>query len=131
MNSLAWPNMFSANGSDTLLVTDSAKKAATLSNLKLLLSSEKLSIFGDPYYGVSIRKFLFEPNSSVLMDLLADEICTCINMYMPQVSISRNDIYIDTDTNQEIVRLQILVHYNIDNTTDLFTIDLTNNLQEG
>ena len=46
MYSFAFPNMLSSTQAN--LISD---KEAVKSNLKLLLSSERLSLFGDPYFG--------------------------------------------------------------------------------
>ena len=46
MYSIAWPNMFSGKG--TKLVSD---HDATVQNLKLMLLSDRGSLFGDPYFG--------------------------------------------------------------------------------
>ena len=65
MNSLAWPQLFNAGGANTLLVSDTSEnKAAIKSNIKLLLSSNKQTLFGDPYYGTSLDQLLFEPYST-------------------------------------------------------------------
>ena len=55
MYSIAFPNMLS--NSKVLLYKD---KEASLSNLKLLIGSDKTSLFGDPYYGTDLLQAIFE-----------------------------------------------------------------------
>ena len=54
MYSFAFPNMLSSTQAN--LISD---KEAVKSNLKLLLSSERLSLFGDPYFGSRLKRALF------------------------------------------------------------------------
>lgn len=125
MNSLAWPNMFNTNGRDTVILHD---KEATLSNLQLLLNSERLSLFGDPYYGAALRQIIFEVNNSITVDLLIDELCSTIELYMPQLQVTRNDISVYSDKIDLYVSVNVT--YLFDNSTDLYVINLTNNSQE-
>ena len=78
MYSIAFPEMFTT--ATTNLVVD---YNATLSNLKLLLMSDKLSLFGDTYYGTNLIQMLFENNNTILKDLLIDDIYTAIATFMP------------------------------------------------
>ena len=78
MYSINFPRMVSQKG--TLLKQD---KEATAQNLKLLLASDKNSLLGDPYYGMVLKRALYEQNNVVLRDLLIDEIYTAIQIFMP------------------------------------------------
>lgn len=55
MKSLAFPNILTS--SKVNIISD---KEATYSNLYLLLNSNKGSLFGDPYYGTDLIKYIFE-----------------------------------------------------------------------
>ena len=117
MYSIAFPNFLS--GASVKLVKD---KDATLSNLDLLLKSWKTSLFGDPYYGTDLNKFLFEQNSGIIVDLVVDELYSVITTFMPQLYVDRKKIKIIRDkqnlyANVEVVNL-------IDGQVDLYTIDL-------
>lgn len=118
MYSLAFPNMFTLN--TTQVVKD---KEATLSNLKLLIGSDKFSLLGDPYFGTNIKKFIYEQNNTVFRDLLQDELYTAIRIFIPQVSLKRNDIKIISDHEQ--VYAQIHCINILDNTPNLYSIRLT------
>lgn len=87
MYSLSFPNMFSIN--KTNLVED---REATLSNMILLLLSDKTSLFGDPYYGTILKRLIYQQNDNILRDIIIDEIYTCIITFMPQIRIQRKDI---------------------------------------
>lgn len=118
ITSFGFPKMFNITTSN--IVSD---KEAIRSNMILLLSSERATLFGDPYYGCRLKKYLFEQSSSLIVDLLIDELYTTIVAFMPQVIISRKDIKILRDKNQLFA--QICYYYSLDNTSDLFTIKLT------
>ena len=92
MKSIQFPEMFTRTS--TNLVED---YDATLQNLKMLLWSEKGELFGDPYYGTGIKKYLYDQNDIVLIDILIDDIYTAISLFMPQIKVNRNDIKIIRD----------------------------------
>ncbi len=125
MYSFAWPNIFSSNNVSTNLLED---KEAAKSNLLLLLNSERLSLFGDPYFGTLLKQVIFQPNNNIIVDLIIDELYTTICTYIPQLHLTRNDITIKS--NKIDLFATINVTYKIDNTSDLYHINLTNNVQE-
>ena len=118
MYSLAFPDMFTLN--TVQIVKD---KDATLSNLKLLIGSDKFSLLGDPYFGTNIKKFIYEQNNTVFRDLLQDELYTAIRIFIPQVTLKRSDIKIVSDHEQ--VFAQIYCINTLDNTPNLYSIRLT------
>ena len=124
MYSIAWPNMFTSVG--TILL---AEKEAVKSNLLLLLNSDKLALFGDPFYGTFLKPAIFQPNDPILADLLIDELYTTIKTYIPQIEVSRKSILIRSDKID--LYAEIKATYRLDRTSDLYVINLTNNNQEG
>ena len=76
MYSINFPKMFTS--AKTLLVEN---HDAILSNLKLLLASDRTALFGDPYYGTELKKFIYEQNNSILKDLVIDEIYETIILF--------------------------------------------------
>lgn len=122
MYSISFPNIFQ-NKLKTNLVKD---RDATSSNLWLLLNSDKLTLFGDPYYGTSLKKCIFEQGDIILVDILIDEIFTVITTFMPQLSLKRSDISIEQRKSKFYVKVKCtdLTDY----TTNLYEIELTNNL---
>lgn len=117
MYSFAFPNMLSYNSANLL-----ADKDAIKSNLQLLLNVEKKSMFGDPAFGGTLRKAIFEQSRSLITDLLVDEIFSIIVTFMPQVYVERRNISLMAD--DTAVYATIGITYRMDNTSDLLTIRL-------
>lgn len=118
MYSLSFPNML--NGVRTELISD---HEATMSNLKLVLLSYKNSLFGDPDFGSMLRRKLYEQNTPILKDLIIDDIYTTILTFMPQISLKREDITVDSDGTS--VSATIKCTNLIDYENDTYTIKLT------
>ena len=118
MYSIGFPEMFS--NSRTILVKD---REAVISNLKLLLLSDKGSLFGDPYFGTQLKKVIYEQNDTIVNDLVVDEIYTAILMFMPQIKVSRNDIKVYSDGTTITATIKCI--YLVDYTTDMYSINLT------
>ena len=92
MVSISFPQMFSS--ASTNLVYD---RDATWQNLKTSLLIDKGSMFGDPHWGSGIKRLMFEQNSSILRDIVIDDIYNNIANFMPQVRVQRKDIEINSD----------------------------------
>ena len=118
IKSLSFPSMF--NMASTKVYSD---HEATASNLKLLLLSDKTSLFGDPYFGTNIRKFIFDQNNKVLRDIVVDSIYTAILQFMPQILVDRKDIKIRSD--RTTLYINIKAKNLIDYQTDMYNIILT------
>lgn len=118
MKSINFPDMIF--NTTTNIIED---HEATASNLKLLLLSDKGSLFGDPYYGTNLKKLTFEQNNQVIKDLIIDDIYTAILTFMPQLILDRKDITITSD--KATVYVNIKATNLIDYTTDLYNINLT------
>ena len=123
MNSINFPRMF--NYTNTNIVSE---KDAIREDMILLLSTERRTLFGDPYYGCELRKYIFEQSNSIIADLLIDELYTTIITFMPQVYLTRKDIKILTSRSN--LYAEIKYSYVLDNTSDLFTIKLTDATEE-
>ena len=123
MYSLSFPNMFS-NACKTTMFVD---YDATLSNLKLLLNSDRRSLYGDPYFGTALKRMLFEQNGLLLKDLIIDEIYTTILTFMPQIYVDRKDITVTSDGVNVFTSLRCTNL--IDFTTNLYSINLTEGLE--
>lgn len=122
--SLAFPDMFTS--SRTNVIED---KDATINNLRLLLLSSKKSLFGDPYFGTNLKQVLFTQNGAIIRDLIIDEIYTAITIFMPQLSVKRDNIEIYADNLDIYAKFQAtnLLDYSL----NLYNIKLTNSeLQE-
>lgn len=119
MYSFNFPDMLGSTTSNLL-----KDKDAVRSNLRLILSCERLSHFGDPYFGCELKRVLFEQASSIIVDLVIDEIYTTIITFIPQVYLTRKDITLTTNGIDVFADVHYI--YIPDNTSDLYTINLTN-----
>ena len=82
------------NSNSTRVVSD---KEATKQNLQLLLHAEKGEFSSDPFYGIRLKRYLFDQNTFSLRDIIIDEIYTQIALFMPQLKVNRKDITIIQD----------------------------------
>lgn len=105
-----------------------ADKEAIRLNMLCLLSSEKRTLFGDPYFGCELKKYMFEQATSVIADLIIDEVYSSITTFMPQVNVRRKDIKVEVFRNH--LFLTVSYSYVYDNTSDLLTIRLTEDVEE-
>jgi phage baseplate assembly protein W len=117
MNSIAFPDMFSKT--NTKIAKD---YAATAQNLKMLLWSEKGELFGDPYFGTGVKKYLSDPNDAILRDILIDDLYTAIATFMPQIYLTRKDITITSDRSKVVANIKALNRVNF--TTNMYNIIL-------
>lgn len=117
MKSLSFPVMF--KNSKTVINND---KAATMSNLSLLLKSSKGSLFGDPYFGTRLMDLFYAQNNVAIEDIVIDEIYTAIVQFMPQLQLTRKDITIKRDALSLYVTLTAT--NSLDQSTDMYTIKL-------
>ena len=117
MYSLQFPDMVS--NVTTKLVSD---HEATSQNLKLMLLSDRGSLFGDPYFGTLWRKLIFDQNNKILRDIIVDDILTSIQTFMPQLLVKRKDIEVNSDKYSVSVTIKALNL--IDYQTDMYSIKL-------
>lgn len=118
MYSIAFPDMLSS--ANTNLLED---REATMSNMRLLLASWKNSLFGDPYFGTNIKRFIYEQNNIILQDLIIDDIYLSLHDFMPQLVVNRNDISIRSDRTSVYVTINCI--NKLDNEINLLDIKLT------
>lgn len=118
MKSIQFPEMFTRTVTNTVSDYD-----ATLQNLKMLLWSEKGELFGDPYFGTGIKKYLYDQNDVVLIDILIDDIYTAITLFIPQIRVDRKDIQLFR-SNKGQVTAKIKALNKADFSTDMYNIVL-------
>lgn len=92
MYSINFPNMVSSV--TTNLISD---HDATVQNLKLVLLSDRGSLFGDPYFGTLWKRLLFDQNNVIIRDILIDDMLTTIETFIPQLLVTRKDITVTSD----------------------------------
>lgn len=118
MNSIKFPNMF--NTCNTNVVRDS--RDASLQCIRLLMYSEKGEFIYDPFFGIRLRRVMFEPNNDVLKDILVDEIYTQLQVFAPQITTQRKDIKIIQEGKNVKIRFKAI--NNLDFTTNMYELAL-------
>ena len=121
MIAVSFPDMIKSN--KTAIKRD---KAASEQNARLLIASDKLTLFGDPYFGSNIKKLLFDSNNVILQDIIIDDIYSAISTYMPQIRLLRENISVQSDRNTVTVRIraQNLLDYTFEEyTLNLLTVE--------
>ena len=119
MQSIAFPDFLSSTSTKVILDHE-----ATVSNLKALLLSDKMSLFGDPYFGTSLKKLMYEQNNQLIKDLVIDDIFIAIQTFMPQIRVERKGIVVNADRTRVYIDIKALNL--LDYQVDLYSIELTN-----
>ena len=118
MYSFNFPNMLSESNAN--LIKD---REAVDQNLINFLNCTKRELFGDPYFGCNMKKLLFEQQNTMIKDLFIDELYTAIITFIPQITLSRNDILIYVEDDNIFTDINYI--YLEDNTANLLQINLT------
>lgn len=121
MKSISFPDMFAHTHTKI-----SSGRDSTLSNLKLLLTTETGSLYGDPYFGTRLRRFMYEQNNIVLRDLIMDDIYLSIVTFMPQLHLDRKDIVITGDDTSIYATINCI--NKLDNMAYSYEVQLLNNV---
>lgn len=95
---------------------------ATYQNLRALLLSEKGEFEFDPFFGIRLKRYAFDQDNYMLRDILQDEIYTQIKAFMPQISIRRDDISLQSS--RGIVYINIKCTNRADFKNDMYNIVL-------
>ena len=92
MKSIKFPKMFGTNS--TRVWQESEHREATAQNIKLVLQSARGELLGDPYFGMLLQQYMFDQNSYILRDIIADMIYTQLAIFIPQLHLTRQGIKI-------------------------------------
>jgi phage baseplate assembly protein W len=95
MRTIKFPKMFNTN--NTRVWKSSEHLDATKQSTILLLHSMRGELFGDPYFGIMLKRYLFDQNSYILRDAIIDMIYTQLAIFIPQIKVKREDINIVQD----------------------------------
>ena len=118
MNSISFPNMF--RPTSTRVKTDGHD--ATFQNILLILGAEKGDFKFDPYFGIRLRRYLFDQNNYILRDVIIDEIYTQLKVFMPQLIVNRKDISVIIERNKLSVNIKVVNR--LDFTLDTYNLVL-------
>lgn len=117
MYSIKFPDMLYSTS--TKLVSD---HKATEQNLKLVLLSDRGTLFGDPYFGSLWKKLIFEQNNQILRDIIIDDILITLQTFVPQLLVKREDITVISD--KYSISITIKAVNLLDYQTDMYSIKL-------
>lgn len=84
-------------------------KEALLSNLNLLLFTNRWERYFNPLYGTDLLRYVFEQNDDIVRVEIENEIKQAVNKYIPQLVINRID-FTKPDENSEN-NLDILINF--------------------
>ena len=113
LNSIAFPKMF--NTSTTLTVKG---HDATAQDMLLLFYSDKGELKGDPFFGIRLKRFMYNQNNQVLEQVLIDEIYSQLLVFMPQLTVVRNNIKIKRELGKMIISIKAI--NKVDFTTNMY-----------
>ena len=119
--------MFSTNS--TNVWKEDEYLATTKQNAKLTLQTMRGELFGDPYFGLMLKQYLFDQNSYVLRDIIIDMIYTQLALFLPQVRVNRKDISIIQDLQKGTLICNFSGINQIDYTVNTFELVLLNETQ--
>ena len=118
MNCISFPDIFTVSG--TTIVEESAE--ATKLCLYLLLNSENGEMFGDPGFGVKLRRYFYDQNNYILRDIIIDELYVKISTFCPQINVDRKNITLQQKDKRIIGHIKY--RYNMNFVPDTYDIVL-------
>jgi phage baseplate assembly protein W len=101
-------------------------KEALLSNLNLLLLTNKWERYFNPLYGADLLKYVFEQNDDIVRIEIENEIKQAVNTYIPKLIINRIDFAKPDENSENSLDILINFTYNDDvfSETDVLTIKI-------
>ena len=85
-------------------------------DLRILLSTEKGTLFGRPDYGTELQKYLFDPTIESMGEKIREEIISAVQYSYPSMNINKVDvelIRIDPKHPEEINGVRVYIHYTV------------------
>jgi phage baseplate assembly protein W len=97
--------------SNRLFQMNRVTKDAYLSNLLLLLLTEKNERYYQPDYGTFLLEHVFEPNDEITADMVEEDIKETVALFMPEIKIvSVRFNWLNTDNGEPIPENQLNVN---------------------
>lgn len=100
------PNTFLLQKGETSLVSDIS---AVDQSIRLILTTAKGELFGDPDFGCRLYEYMFEFEGEALYSILRREISDNLNKQEPRIYVSEDNI----DITEEGVDVIINITYNL------------------
>jgi phage baseplate assembly protein W len=122
MRSIKFPKMFNTNS--TNVWKSDEYLAATKQNAAVLLQCERNELFGDPYFGSLVTQYMFDQNSYILRDVIADIVYTQLATFIPQLKITRDDVRVIKDTTKGRLLVKVTGINQIDYQPNTFNLVL-------
>lgn len=99
-STISHPKCFDLNSGKT---STSISNVSIEQSLRLLLTTAKGELLGDPFYGTNTLVYINEPNDLVLRDEIIDDYITAISTYEKRVTVGEEDIeIIQTDSKIDV-----------------------------
>tara|TARA_Y100000593_G_C4317828_1_gene341901 strand:+ start:4146 stop:4517 length:372 start_codon:yes stop_codon:yes gene_type:complete len=112
-------------GDRTLFENTETTKRVILFHLKNLLLTSPGEKISDPNYGIGIRRYLFEPISSSLLNNVAKDIELGIKRYLSYINIDNIKVSSPDDSNKLVIKVAFSIpDANIFETLDLEISDI-------
>lgn len=118
MNTISFPRMFNKN-SYSMTTSLSYEIESINESIKSLLSCNQGELLGDPVYGTTIKKHLFEIKTNANSYLVKNDLAKVISDYIPQIECTYQDINIYSNPNNE--KYKITIGYKIRNNGEYCT----------
>lgn len=101
-------------------------KEALLSNLNLLLLTNRWERYFNPLYGSDLLRYIFEQNDEILRTEIENEIKQTVSRYIPKLFINRIDFAKPDENSENSLDILINFTYNDDvfSETDVLTIKI-------
>lgn len=81
-NSLAWPTMFDVSRNKVSTVSDNT---SIVSRVRLLMLSDPTELYNNPTFGVGLKRYLWQYNTTNTRARIQDRIVECIGEHEPCV----------------------------------------------
>lgn len=77
--------------------------------LRLLILTSKGELLGDPNYGTNTIKYLCEPNTDLIAELVSTDILNAVRTYEQRVVITENDITFEFSATTMYIHIKYLL----------------------
>lgn len=107
-SSIKHPNEFSILTGRTQLV----KEIESINqSIRLLLTTAKGELFGDPYFGCNLYSYLYDYSGEILVQLIKDDIVRTLTEQDTRIVISNDDINVTEDQRSLHITISYQIRY--------------------
>lgn len=98
------PNEFSLISGNTNIIKD---LKSVQQSIRLLLTTAKGELFGDPNFGCNLYSYLFDYDGEVLYQMIKDDIVNTLTEQETRVLVSVSDITISSNESKKTLNINI------------------------